>query len=93
VILEIDLARLFPMILRLPIRPDLLPAHDQLFAISAIVVLVEESGQERDGIRRAILVGGDDIILTSLELPVSITVRELAILGMGAVVLKVLRGD
>jgi len=81
------------MILRLPIRPDLLPAYDQLFAISAIVVLVEESGQERDGIRRALLVGGDDIILTSLELPVSMTVRELAILRMGSVVLEVLRGD
>tara|TARA_R110002050_G_scaffold222393_1_gene358230 strand:+ start:75 stop:356 length:282 start_codon:yes stop_codon:yes gene_type:complete len=93
VLLEIDLARLFPMILGLPVGADLLPAHDQLFAISAIVVLLEESGQERDSVRRAFLVGGDDIILTSLKLPVSMTVRELAILRMGSVILEVLRGD
>ena len=92
-LLDVELDPIFPRILGLPIRLDPLPADRKLFAISAIVVLLEVGGQKRDGIRRALLVGGDDIHRPALELPVSMTVRELAILGMGSVVLEVLRGD
>ena len=76
-----------------PIFIDRFPVFDQLFAVEAVVVLLEHRGQECDCVRRSILVGGDDILFTSLEFPVPITVDELSVRVVGSVILKTLGVD